>query len=51
MGDENTMMPYCIECNKFITIDNILFHSKHNVGKKSFKQVYDDAMHDSGFNR
>ena len=51
MGDENTMMLYCNTCHKFIYADGMLFHLGHDIGKKSFKQIYNEAVHDSGQNR
>lgn len=52
MGDENTPLPFCFTCNKVIqSVDGAMFHVKHNVGQKTFKQIYDDAMHDTGGNR
>jgi len=37
-------MKFCFDCNKVITINNILSHANHRIGEKTFKQIYDDAI-------
>lgn len=52
MSDENTPLPFCITCNKVIkTVEEMMFHAEHKTGQKSFRQIYDDAVHDSGMAR
>ena len=48
----DTPLPFCITCNKVIKdISDAMFHATHNVGTKSFNQIYRDAIHDTGGNR
>jgi len=52
VGKEDTPLPFCFTCNKVIqTVEEMMFHASHKTGKKSWRQMYDEAMHDTGGNR
>ena len=51
MGKEDTPLPFCFTCNKVINLDNAILHLGHNTGKKSWRQMYDEAIHDTGGNK
>jgi len=37
-------MKLCVDCNKVITLDNILIHVNHRIVEQTFKEMYDEAM-------
>ena len=52
MGKEDTPLPFCFTCNKVIqAVEEMMFHVNNKTGKKSWRQMYDEALHDTGGNK
>ncbi len=37
-------MKVCVDCNKVVTVENVILHIHHRIVEQTFKEMYDEAM-------